>query len=90
MIMTARTGLYVALAGMALSAVCTLALTLPGFADPGEPLGGFSAGCIRLLGAGQLFGALLMCVGVVAGAALGRGKESLARAGLTPRPRLHL
>jgi hypothetical protein len=89
-IMTPRTGLYVAFAGMALSALCTLALTLPGLADSGEPLGSLTAGCIRLLGAGQFFGALLMCAGVVAGAALGRAKESLARAGLTPRPRLRL
>jgi hypothetical protein len=89
-IMTSRTGLYVTFAGLAVSAVSTLAFLLPGLSEPGYPVSNLTAVGISLWMAGQLLGVLLLFAGLLMTANMRRGKAALARAGLPHRPRLHL
>jgi hypothetical protein len=71
-IMTSRTGLYTAFAGMALSAFCTLAFLLPGLSDTGEPVSNLTAVGVSLLMGGRLLGVLLMVAGLLVTAVTSR------------------
>jgi hypothetical protein len=73
-IMTSRTGLYTAFAGMAVSAVSTLAFLVPGLSEPGYPVSNLTAVGISLWMAGQLLGVLLILGGLLATAVTPRRK----------------
>jgi hypothetical protein len=72
--MTSRTGLYIAFAGMALSALCTLAFLLPGLSETAYPVSNLTAVGISIWLAGQLLGVLLMFAGLLVTAVRSRRK----------------